>query len=100
MVDGFKVTLTGQQLAEHLNGRVKHHASRVEFYAGERERLKSVSDTEVYQNSIQGPLQSMDFKISSHKETAAKFSFFATYLDRTELYRITEHEAKGLELIK
>lgn len=84
MIEGLKLTMTGEELRKRLDQRVKHHQSVVDHYMREakREPDPSVEDDYVL------PEHMCEFEQELHQWRAETLAYIREHIEGGEVYRL------------
>jgi len=105
MIDGFRIEMTADELIKHLDVRIAHHriaagecdAKRVRF-----EAVGSLPDEEdgdaPFVALWPGYGAELERLAEGHKRKEATLSFLREHVIASEIYRLSEHDLRLLEL--
>ena len=101
MIDGLKVTLTGEELRARLDERVKDHEREAAWYkrratSQSREDRQDGDDDE---DEIVLPEHMCDFERELHEWRAEVLAYLRDHLDASEVYRLGEADLEFGELL-
>ena len=101
MIDGLKVTLTGEELRARLDERVKDHEREAEWY---KRRAQSRSRDDHYdddddEDEVVLPEHMCDFERELHEWRAEVLAYLRDHLDASEVYRLGEADLEFGELL-
>jgi hypothetical protein len=106
MIEGIRFDFSGKELKEHFEKRAERHGQRAEAYAKEAARYKEGDEEPVrtpemmYSNkAVQSAKQQLEGQAKHHKTRAGLFRVAAAHIDPDELYRLTESEMNGWEIV-
>jgi hypothetical protein len=103
MIDGLKVTLTGEELRARLDERVKDHEREAEWYkrratSRSREDHQDDDDDED-EDQVVLPEHMCDFERELHEWRAEVLAYLRDHLDASEVYRLGEADLEFGELL-
>lgn len=78
MIDGFKLTVSGEELRAHLVHRAKHHAERANWH---------------------GKQSGQEDESRHERHLSSMFNFYAHHVLREERYQLSSAEVAGLEFV-
>jgi hypothetical protein len=103
MIDGLKVTLTGEELRARLDERVKDHEREAEWYkrrATSRSREDHQDDDDDEDDDqVVLPEHMCDFERELHEWRAEVLAYLRDHLDASEVYRLGEADLEFGELL-
>ena len=100
MIDGLKVTLTGEELRARLDERVKDHEREAEWY---RRRAKGEPGNDEDEDDERGevllPEHICEFERELHEWRAEVLAYLRDHLDVSEVYLLGEADLEFGELL-
>lgn len=104
MIEGFGIELTADELARHLDERIRHHHDRAidfERRAKELETLNASADDD--EDGLVGGWpclgSELERKTARHRDRETLLVFFRNHLVAGEVYRLSEADLRSLELL-
>lgn len=95
MIDGLKLTMTGEELRKRLDERVKDHERRAAWYKREAKRDPDPNDEEDFGL----PEHTCEFEEEFHDWRAKALAYIREYVDGGEVYRLDERDVAFGELL-
>ena len=95
MIDGLKLTMTGEELRKRLNERVKDHERRAAWYKGEATRAPDPDD----ECDIGLPEHMCEFEQEFHGWRAKALAYIRERIEGGEVYRLSEADLAFGELL-
>jgi hypothetical protein len=93
MVDGLKLTLTGEELRRLIGVRAQEHRAKAERWAGESERAgDGIADVEL-------PQHICDHEAEQHDWRVEVLTFIRDHVDPSEIYRLAEADLDFAKLL-
>ena len=99
MIDGLIVTISSQELRDHLLARAEIHAQKARKYQEEMDHLSAREITED-QNMTGDPIRAFREKREGHHEKAEHFRFIGEHIIPDEQYQLSETELLKVELMR
>lgn len=97
MIEGFRVQVSGFEIATHCQEKQAYHAARAEAYAKQAEDVGALQASDggpsQYTNS---PSRSLAESAERHTKQAAFFGFLAKHTPITETYSLGERDLEYL----
>ena len=95
MIDGLKLTLTGEELRARLEERVRSHEQRASRWTHERER----TDAYATEEKPLLPDQICEYETERHNWRAEVLTFIRDHIDASETYRLDAADLEFAELL-
>ena len=99
MIDGLKVTLTGEELRARLEERVKDHEREAEWYKRRAKSQSAGDDQDEDDDDVALPGHMCDFERELHEWRAEVLAYLRDHLDASEVYRLGEADLEFGELL-
>jgi hypothetical protein len=99
MIDGLKVTLTGEELRARLDERVKDHEREAEWYKRRAKSQSPEDDRDDDNDDVVLPEHMCDFERELHEWRAEVLAYLRDHLDASEVYRLGEADLEFGELL-
>ena len=103
MIDGLKVTLTGEELRARLDERVKDHEREAEWYSrrakGEPGQEDEDQDEDDERGELLLPEHMCEFERELHEWRAEVLAYLRDHLDVSEVYLLGESDLEFGELL-
>ncbi len=93
MIDGLKLTMTGDQIRTRLDARIQHHREESVRW---RQEASSDGDTP---DAIQLPAHMCEHEAARHQWRAEVLTFIRDHADVCEIYRLTAADLEFAELL-
>lgn len=90
MIDGLKLTLSGDELRTLLDARIEHHEQKADWWTHEQTR----TDDEATEDEPQLPAHMCEHEAERHAWRSRVLAFIRDHVDATETYRL---DAAALE---
>lgn len=84
MIEGLKLTMTGEELRNRLDGRVKHHEALVEHYKREAKRKPDPKD----EYDFVLPEHMCEYEQELHQWRAETLAYIREHVEGSEVYRL------------
>jgi hypothetical protein len=103
MIDGFKVDVTAEELAAHLEERIQHHRTREEECTAKLRRLEAVDDEttepeeEMFDMCASSRVHGLERVLARHRSRAAFLTFAREHVVAREIYRLSEEDLRLVE---
>lgn len=103
MIDGFKVDVTAEELAVHLDERIQHHRTREEECAAKLRRLEAVDadgnepEEEMFEMCASSRVHGLERVLARHRTRGAFLSFAREHVVAREIYRLSEDDLRLVE---
>jgi hypothetical protein len=102
MIDGFRVDVTAEELAAHLDERVHHHHAREEECAAKLRRLEEIDDDsteedEMFEMCASSRVHGLERMLARHRNRGAFLAFAREHVVAREIYRLSEDDLRLLE---
>ena len=102
MIDGFKIEITANELAAHLDSRISHHRGRTQECEMKLQRLQALdahSDEEedVFDMCGASRLDGLQRLASKHRSREVFLMFVRNHVVTNEVYRLSEEDLRLLE---
>jgi hypothetical protein len=103
MIDGFKVDVTAEELAMHLENRIHHHHAREEECAAKLRRLEALDseltepDEDMCEMCASSRVQGVERMLARHRNRGAFLAFAREHIVAREIYRLSEDDLRLLE---
>jgi hypothetical protein len=94
-VEGFKLTVSGDEMRSHLESRSAWHAERARYY----EEQKAQFETAPTREMTEDPVKNLKVAGDRHKQKSEVFAFYAKHVDLEARYRLSDHELQQLEFV-
>jgi hypothetical protein len=102
VIEGFKVSVSSEELGGLLLARVKYHNERVVFFRSEavkyRKEQDAVADNPYSNSTVKGIKGRIEESLRHHEDRAKRFKFIANHLMKGE-YVLSGHDLTELELV-
>ncbi len=99
MIEGFKISVTGYELRDHLKARAVYHRERGEAYAKHAEGVQEIQESDdgpvSYSNS---PSRGLKESAEKHLKQAFYFEFASEHTVLGETYLLREADLQHIEL--
>ena len=95
MIDGLKLTMTGEELRKRLDQRVKDHERRAAWYKREAKRDPDPNDEE----DFGVPEHMCEFEVEFHGWRAKALAFIREHVEGGEVYRLDEADLAFGEIL-
>jgi hypothetical protein len=103
MIDGFRVDVTAEELAAHLDERIHHHQARAEECAATVRRLEALdaepaeADEEMFDMCASSRVNGLERMLARHRNRGAFLAFAREHIVTREIYRLSEDDLRLLE---
>jgi hypothetical protein len=103
MIDGFRLDVTAEELASHLDARIRHHRERSLECGSKLRQLQSLAptplddDEEPFEMCASSRVSGLERTAARHRNREAFLSFARNHLVATEIYRLAEDDLRLLE---
>jgi hypothetical protein len=103
MIDGFRLDVTAEELAAHLEERIHHHQVRAEECAGKLRRLEAIDqepsepEEEVFDMCASSRVHGLERTLARHRSRGAFLAFAREHIVMREIYRLSEDDLRLLE---
>ena len=94
VIDGLKLTMTGEQLIEKLNERIEDYEGNIRYY----ERIAGAPATGADDDS-QLPAHQIEHEIARSRRQLVALSFIRDYIVRGEVYLLGEFDLRFADLL-
>jgi hypothetical protein len=105
VIDGFRIEMTADELAQHLNARIEHHRRAAADCEAKRDRLEAVAPPDAEPDDEApmfacwpGYAMELERRGDRHKQSEAALAFLRDHVVAREIYRLGERDLKLLEL--
>jgi len=95
MIDGLKLTMTGQELRQRLDERVKDHERRAAFYKAEAKREPDPDD----EDDFGLPEHMCEFQQEFHGWRAKALAYIREHVEGGEVYRLDQADLEFGEIL-
>jgi hypothetical protein len=95
MIDGLKLTMTGQELRKRLDERIKDHERRAAFYKAEAKREPDPDD----ENDFGLPEHMCEFEQEFHGWRAKALAYIREHVEGGEVYRLDQADLAFGEIL-
>jgi hypothetical protein len=95
MIDGLKLTMTGQELRKRLDERVKDHERQAAWYKAEAKREPDPDD----ENDFGLPEHMCEFEQEFHGWRAKALAYIREHVEGGEIYRLDEADLAFGEIL-
>ena len=99
MIQGLKVTLTGDKLAVLCTKRAEYHQGRERVYAEQVENMRK-AHVEGMNYTGGDPKAALQAKAQEHANEASAMAFIAENLDRSESYLLDNQDLHRLGIVQ
>ena len=106
MIDGFRIDVPADELARHLDERIRHHHDRgaeCESRARRFDDLDSSTgddeDGDQLIGCLPGVAHDLERRAARHRQREALLMFLRNHIVTHEIYRLSEADLKSLELL-
>jgi hypothetical protein len=93
MVDGLKVLMSSEELAQRLSERILWHQQMVEEYEEER------ANAGTHDEAASVPEHVLEHQMHEHQEQAATLTMLRDHLIPKEIYGLTESDLRFADLV-
>lgn len=100
VIQGLKVTVPGEKVADLIEARIKHHRERAAFYAEKVTALEGVGDLNEGKSSVIAPADQMRQKKQEHEREATELQFMRDHLKLTEEYLLDRTDLNRLGIVQ
>jgi hypothetical protein len=103
MIEGFKVDVTAEELAAHLDGRIHHHHTREADCAAKLQHLEAIdsqpaeAEEELFDMCASSRVHGLERMLARHRNRGAFLTFAREHLVAREIYRLSEDDLRLLE---
>jgi hypothetical protein len=95
MIDGLRLTMTGEKLRKRLDERVAHHKRLVEHYKREAKREPDPKD----ENDFVLPEHMCEFEVELHEWRAEVLAYLREHIEGGEVYHLGQADVEFGELL-
>jgi hypothetical protein len=93
MIDGLKLTMTGDQIRTRLEDRIEDHRERSERWR------RATSEDDDTSEPVQLPVHMCEHEAERHQWRADVLTFIRDHVETAETYRLTEVDLEFAELL-
>ena len=103
MIDGFRLDVTAEELAAHLDARIQHHRERTHECEAKLRQLQSLSpmpheeEEEPFEMCASSRLHGIERMATRHRSRETFLTFARNHIVATEIYRLSEQDLRLLE---
>jgi hypothetical protein len=103
MIDGFRLDVTAEELAMHLDERIGHHRAKSEECAAKLRRLQALdaepaeADEEMFDMCTSSRVHGVERMLTRHRSREAFLVFAREHIVTREIYRLSEDDLRLLE---
>jgi hypothetical protein len=103
MIDGFRVDVTAEELAAHLDERVHHHQTREEECAAKLRRLEALDaepaeeEEAMFDMCASSRVHGLERMLARHRSRVTFLAFARDHIVAREIYRLSEEDLRLLE---
>ena len=105
MIEGLRIELTADELARHLDERIRHHHDRATDFERRAKELDALSaspaddDEDGFVGGWTCLGSELERKTGRHRDREMLLVFFRNHLVAGEVYRLSETDLRSLELL-
>jgi hypothetical protein len=102
MIDGFRIDVTADELAAHLDERVIHHRERAQECDAKVQRLRALEtaadeDEEAFDMCGASRISGLERLVARHRNREVFLVFARNHIVANEIYRLSEEDLRLLE---
>jgi hypothetical protein len=103
MIDGFRLDVTAEELAAHLDTRIQHHRERTQECESKLRHLQTLApmphedEEEPFEMCASSRARGIERMALRHRSRETFLTFARNHIVGTEIYRLSEEDLRLLE---